>query len=57
MNKYELEKTAQELNDIAGIPWNEERAMELARALIAHYKWEDKPKEDKTQLEIPFKEE
>lgn len=57
MNKYELEKTAEELNEIAGIPWNEERAMELAKALVAHYKWEDKPKEDKTQLELQFKEE
>lgn len=56
MNKYELEKAAQELNEIAGIPWNEERAMELARALVAHYKGEDK-KKDKDQLEIPFKEE
>lgn len=56
MNKYELEKTAEELNEIAGIPWNEERAMELARALIAHYKGEDK-KKDKNQLELQFKEE
>ena len=53
MNKYELEKTAEELNRIAGIPWNEGRAMELARALIAHYKGEDKKKDD-SQLEIPF---
>ena len=53
MNKYELEKTAEELNRIAGIPWNEGRAMELARALIAHFKGEDK-EEDKNQLEIPF---
>lgn len=57
MNKYELEKTAEELNRIAGIPWNEKRALELARALIAHYKWEDRPKEDKAQLKIPFEEE
>ncbi len=57
MNKYELEKAAQELNDIAGIPWNEKRAMELARALVAHYKWEDKPKKDENQLELQFKEE
>lgn len=56
MNKYELEKAAEELNEIAGIPWNEERAMELARALVAHYKWEDR-KKDKAQLEIPFEEE
>jgi len=53
MNKYELEKAAQELNEIAGVPWNEERAMELARALVAHYKGEDK-KKDENQLEIPF---
>ena len=57
MNKYELDKTAEELNRIAGVPWNEERAMELARALIAHYKWEDKPKKDENQLELQFKEE
>lgn len=56
MNKYELEKTTEELNRIAGIPWNEERAMELAKALVAHYKWEDRSKEDKAQLEIPFEE-
>jgi len=53
MNKYELEKTAQELNEIAWVPWNEERAMELARALVAHYKGEDR-KKDENQLEIPF---
>lgn len=56
MNQYELEKTARELNEIAGIPWQKERAMELARALIAHYKGEDK-KEDEAQLKIPFPEE
>ena len=56
MNQYELEKTARELNEIAGLPWQKERALELARALVRHYKWEDK-KEDESQLKIPFPEE
>lgn len=56
MEKYELEKTIDELNTLAYVPWNEDRCLELAKALTAHYKGEDK-KEDKTQLEIPFEEE
>lgn len=54
MNKYELDKTVKELNEIAGIPWNEVRAMELAKALVTHYKWEDKPEKDERQLELQF---
>lgn len=57
MNKYELEKTAEELNRIAGNPYCRGRAMELVRALLTHYKWEDKPKKDENQLELQFKDE
>lgn len=56
MNKYELEKTIDELNTLAYIPWNEERCVELAKALADHYRGKDR-KEDKSQLEIPFKKE
>ena len=55
MNKYKLEKAIAELNELAWVPWNEERCLELAKALTEHYMWKDKPKEDKNQLELQFK--
>ena len=57
MNKYELEKTVAELNELAWMPWYEERCLELAKALTEHYLWKDKQKEDKNQLKLQFKEE
>lgn len=57
MNKYELEKAVAELNELAWVPWYEERCLELAKALTEHYLWKDKQKEDKNQLKLQFKEE
>ena len=57
MNKYELEKAIAELNELAWIPWHEERCLELAKALTEHYLWKSNSKEDKTPLKLQFKEE
>jgi len=57
MNKYELEKAVAELNELAWIPWYEERCLELAKALTEHYLWKSNQKEDKTQLKLQFKDE
>lgn len=55
MDKYKLQETVKELNELAGLPWYEERCKELAKALTAHYSGKDKKKEDNNQLQIPFK--